>query len=66
MSLKGFHIVFITACATLSLALVAYFLREYREDGGAGLLVGAAVSLLSGGALVVYGKWFMKKMSRLP
>jgi hypothetical protein len=66
MGLKAFHVVFITVCTALSLALTFYFLREWRHDGGTGALAGAVVSLAGGAALCVYGSWFLKKMDRLP
>jgi hypothetical protein len=66
MGLKGFHVVFITACTALSLSLAVFFVREYKRENSSGALAGAVVSVAGGVALAVYGSWFLKKMGRLP
>lgn len=55
MSLKAFHIAFITCSTLLALGLAGWAWTH----GFAGLAVGGvAVAVL----LVVYGAWFLKKM----
>ena len=66
MGLKSIHVVFITACAVMSLSLAVFFGREYQQSHASGALLGSVVSVVGGAALVVYGTWFLKKMSRLP
>lgn len=66
MGLKSIHVVFITACTVMSLSLAVFFWREYQESHASGALLGSLVSVVGGTALVVYGTWFLKKMSRLP
>ena len=65
MSLKGFHIVFITFSTLLALGGAWLCLRVNQMAGGSGYLIGAAICFLAAVALVVYGIWFYKKMKRL-
>ena len=65
MSLKGFHIVFITFSTLLALVGGGLCLRVNEMAGGSGYLIGAAICFLAAVALVVYGIWFYKKMKRL-
>ncbi len=64
MSLKGFHVVFITASILLALFYAAFSLQAYREGGGAGELVTAVASILAGLGLFVYEAWFLRKTRR--
>ena len=64
MSLKGFHIVFITCSTLLALAGAAWCLNLNGISGGAGYVVGAVICFLAALGLVVYGVWFWKKMKR--
>lgn len=65
MSLKGFHIVFITFSTLLALGGAALCLRVNQLAGGSGYLVGAAICFAAAIALVTYGVWFYRKMKRL-
>ena len=65
MSLKGFHIVFITFSTLLALGGGALCIRVNQMAGGSAYLVGAAICFVAAVALVVYGVWFYKKMKRL-
>jgi hypothetical protein len=65
MSLKAFHVVFITVATLLALLMAAWCLQGYQQTGEPGPLLGAAGSLLGGVALVAYGSWFLRKMGRL-
>ncbi|MBM3833244.1 MAG: hypothetical protein FJ403_08225 [Verrucomicrobia bacterium] len=66
MSLKAFHIVFIAASTLLVLGFGAWCLRNYFGKNGAGvdLALGAGSFLLAAG-LVIYGKYFLKKLKRI-
>jgi len=62
MSLKAFHIVFITVSTLLAVGFGVWSLRAYQTGGrtldlafGFGSLVGAV-------ALLVYGRYFLKKL----
>lgn len=66
MSLKAIHIVFITASTLLCLGFGVWSLRNYF--GGSGTvwdLVLGAVSLVITVALIVYGRYFLKKLKHI-
>ena len=64
MSLKFFHIIFITITTLLSFACAMWEYNNYRVYGGLHS-VGALVALLFGISMIVYGVWFWKKARRL-
>ena len=65
MSLKAFHIVFITVSTVLAVGFGLWSLRNYfAGEGGLNLVFGIG-SLLAGGALIVYGKYFLKKLKKV-
>jgi len=63
MSLKAFHILFVTVSSLLALGFGVWSLNNYfgGSHAVADLAMGAG-SLLAGVALVVYGKYFLKKL----
>lgn len=66
MSLKAFHIVFITA----STALMVFFsiwawMNYFSDEGTTAHLAYGIVSILGLAALVWYGFYFMKKLKKL-
>jgi hypothetical protein len=65
MSLKGFHIVFITFSTLLALGSGAWCLWVDSIHGSPAFRVGAIVAFVAAAALVGYGIWFWKKMKRL-
>ena len=65
MSLKGFHILFITVCTLLALGLGAWCIRVNLAVGASVYLLGAIGSFAAAGALMIYGVWFYRKMKRL-
>jgi hypothetical protein len=65
MSLKGFHIVFITFGTLLALAVGGWCLSVNSAVGAPVYLAGAIVSFAAALALVIYGVWFYRKMKRL-
>ncbi len=63
MSLKTFHVVFIVAAFLLGLFLAGWCLNEYfRGSGRASDLILGIVALGGSAALVVYGRYFLKKL----
>jgi len=65
MSLKGFHIVFITFSTLLALGIAAWCVWVNKTVGAPVYLAGAIGALLGAVVLVVYGIWFYRKMKRL-
>lgn len=58
MSLRGFHLLFITASTLLALLLAGYWWRN-------GAAAGAVVACLVAVGLVAYGVWFRRKAKTL-
>jgi hypothetical protein len=63
MSLKAFHVVFITAASALAFGVGVWMLREYRlPEGSTGDLVFAISSMIVGAGLLVYEGFFLRKL----
>lgn len=62
MSLKAFHVVFVAASVGLMLLLGGWCLGNYREGGGASQLGYAVLAFAAAGGLVVYGRYFLRKL----
>ena len=65
MSLKGFHIVFISFSTLLALGIGAWCIWVNLVEGAPVYLAGAVGSFACALVLVVYGVWFYRKMKRL-
>ena len=65
MSLKGFHIVFITFSTLLALGVGAWCIWVDLVAGAPVYRLGAIGSFLAALVLVIYGIWFYRKMKRL-
>ena len=65
MSLKFFHIVFITVSVLMCLVVGLWALDAYRVDGAVSSIVLAALAFAGGGFLVVYGSRFLQKFRKL-
>ncbi len=65
MSLKRFHLVFITISVLLAFAVGGWCLWVDSVAGAPVYLTGAVLSFASALALTIYGVWFWKKMKRL-
>ena len=62
MSLKTFHLVFISASTILAFGFAAWLLKNYASpDGGALDLVFGIASIVAGIGLIVYECYFLKK-----
>lgn len=66
MSLKAFHLVFITASSALAFGFGVWELRTYWSTAGLlpDLLFGLG-SLLAGVGLIVYERYFLKKLKNV-
>jgi hypothetical protein len=65
MSLRGFHIVFITVSTLLALGVGAWCLWVDSVAGAPLFRAGAICSFIAAIALMAYGIWFYRKMKRL-
>jgi hypothetical protein len=65
MSLKAFHIFFISLSILLSLGLGGWGVSTYAAQGSAGALTLGIVFGLTGFALLVYGRSFLRKMREI-
>ncbi len=61
MSLKSFHIVFITLSCALTLGFGVWCLKVNHDTGDLALGV---TSFAAGGLLIAYGGWFLKKLRK--
>jgi hypothetical protein len=62
MSLKSFHVVFIAASILLAFGFGAWELVQYSRAGATTDLAFGVGSLAVGVTLVVYGRYFLKKL----
>jgi hypothetical protein len=65
MSLKAFHLVFITAASALAFGFGVWMLRAYQADGTNADLAYGVVSLVVGVGLLVYEGFFLKKLKNV-
>ena len=65
MSLKGFHILFITVSTLLALGIGAWCLWIDSMHGTPAYRAGAIGSFVAALALICYGVYFYRKMKRL-
>jgi steroid 5-alpha reductase family enzyme len=65
MSLKAFHIVFITVSVLLLLFLSGWAFSNSRQGGGAMDAVWGSLALATAAALAVYGQRFLKRLKHI-
>lgn len=66
MSLKAFHIVFVTAATLLCFGFGVWAIKHYGAGDGSGLELGLGISsLVLGCALIVYGRYFLHKLRHI-
>ncbi len=66
MSLKAFHVVFISAASALAFGFGAWMLRAYRSpEGATSDVVWALASLAAGVGLLVYEFFFLRKLKHV-
>lgn len=64
MSLKAVHLIFVTVLSSLCFGTAVWKLRLFRESGVTGDLVWGIGAVLAGIAVLVYGKYFLKKLKK--
>jgi hypothetical protein len=65
MSLRYFHLVFITAAALLAFGLAWWLYDGYEVTQSTKALIGAGASAVIGLGLIVYEIWFLRKTRKL-
>jgi hypothetical protein len=66
MSLKAFHVVFITAASAMAFGCGGWMWRQYRApEGTTGDLAWAIGWSLVGVSLLVYERFFLKKLKKV-
>ena len=65
MSLKAFHIVFITASVLMAFGVSAWEVQAYQVGGRNVDLILAIGAAVAGVALLVYGRYFLKKLKHI-
>ena len=65
MSLKAFHVVFISASTLLAFGFSGWMLRGWWSGGPFGDLLLGLGSLAAGAGLAIYGMHFRKKLSQI-
>jgi hypothetical protein len=66
MSLKTFHVIFITAASALAFGFGVWMLRAYRaSDGATSDLTWSVAAFLVGVSLLVYEGFFLKKLKNV-
>ena len=66
MSLKAFHVIFITISSLMLFGFGAWLLRAYRgPEGVSSDLVWAVAAILAGVSLLVYEGFFLRKLKNV-
>ena len=66
MSLKAFHLIFVTLLTTLSFGCAAWAFMDYRgPDGTTGDLLFSLAAVAVGILVIIYGVYFLKKLKKM-
>jgi len=65
MSLKTFHIVFVTCVVLLAFFFGVWLINEYRSSGRTALLLAGIAAFLSGGGMIWYGRAVLRKLKHI-
>lgn len=65
MSLKAFHLFFVTVCTLMAAGLGVWAVRDYRQTSDSLSLSLAVGSLIAAPAMLVYGRWFVRKLKNV-
>ena len=65
MSLKTFHIVFVTVSVLLMLVIAAWNFGNYRDNGTSSDLTWGIASVVVAVGLLIYGRVFLRKFKNV-
>jgi hypothetical protein len=65
MSLKAFHLIFVTASVAVSAFMGVWSFLQYRDGGSQIHLAFAGASVAAVIALLVYGRYFLRKLKHI-
>jgi hypothetical protein len=65
MSLKAFHVLFIAISILLAFGFAAWSFRQFSLGGAWLDLVVGIISAVTGLGLIVYGRYFLKKLKHI-
>lgn len=66
MSLKAFHLIFVTAAIALAIGCGIWGLKDYwSADGGLGDLLFGIGSFAAAIGLIIYERYFLKKLKKV-
>ncbi len=65
MSLKAFHLVFLSASIVLMMTLSAWCFANYRDGGGTSELAWSGVAFAAAVTLAAYTRYFLKKLRHI-
>ncbi len=65
MSLKAFHVVFITAASALAFGTGIWALKEFVGSHSALELTGGIFGIVAAAGLLVYERYFLKKLKNV-
>ena len=65
MSLKAFHLVFVTCVVLLAFFFGGWLLHQYRLTGEPADLLGGSASILSGLGMIWYGRAVLRKLKHI-
>jgi len=65
MSLKTFHVVFISASTLLAFGFGGWLLKAYASTGQVSDLIFGIASVAVGIGLITYGRYFLRKLKHI-
>ncbi len=65
MSLKAFHILFVSVSVVLAVGFGFWGIREFRTRADSTALTLGVASFAAAVALLIYGRWFLRKLRKV-
>ena len=65
MSLKAFHLIFVTLLTALSFGCAAWAFVDYRGETAPPATCGSLAAVATGILVIIYGIYFLKKLKKI-